>query len=156
MPTAKEAKPVEVQKPFMELVKEDASQAAYRVAAAKMTKLVKQGIIETMKKEKKKKSQISAIQDLLDSEMGESLISFILGVALEHFPMLKEDPRAQRMAKEFRTASLATAGNVLMDKVMEQLVPALKVTWENLPMIQEAAQTEVMESKASVAPVATA
>ena len=133
------------QQPFIEMAKADAQETAYRIGAAKLVKAVKLAVLEGMKKDKsRKKGQLTQIESFLDSELGEAVISLVLGVALDNLPMLKDDPRASRMAKEFRTASMAKVGNEILDKLMDQLLPAVQQTWANLPMNSEKEQEVVV------------
>ena len=117
----------------LDTVKTDATDAAYRVGSKQMSKAVKTAITNVMKSKKTKKSQINAVGEFLDTELGEALISIAMGMGLTYAPVISDDPRAKRLAKEFRVEGMATAGNLVMDTVMTSLAPAILDTLKALP-----------------------
>lgn len=118
---------------FMEMVKADAVQAAYRVAATQMSNGTKAAILTIMEKNGQGSDRIAALSDLLNTEFGNALVSLLLGVGLNYAPMLSDDPRAQKLATEFRINGMATAGNAVMDTAMQHFLPVITNALSALP-----------------------
>lgn len=126
---------------LVDTMKNDFVDASYRTAASQTVEIVKKGllkVIENQSKGSRKKANVSALRDFLDTSLGNSAISYVLGMAIDQIPGLKEDKRMQRLAKEFRINGMATAGNFVADKFIAQMMPALTGAMQNLPMVQEA------------------
>jgi hypothetical protein len=119
--------------PFLDMMKGDATAAAYRVASTQMTKGIKSGILAMMEKKGTGGDKLKAISEMLDTDVGAAVISMILGIALTYVPKISEDPRAQRLAGEFRTESMAIMGNTLMDTAIEHFLPVLTGALNALP-----------------------
>lgn len=122
---------------MLDMLKADALSAGYRVAANQMTKGVKGALILSMKDKGMDGGKIQAISEMLDTEMGEALISTLLGYGLTYIPGLGEDPRAQTLAEEFRINGIATAGNVIADSLFQHLLPAINSAMASLPPAEE-------------------
>lgn len=118
---------------FMEMMKVDATAAAYRVAANQMTKGIKSGILAMMEKNGHGSDKIKAISEMLDSEFGTSLVSILLGFGLTYVPHISNDPRAQKLAGEFRVNGMAVAGNAVMDVALEHFLPVITGALSSLP-----------------------
>jgi len=131
---------------FVDMVKSDGTDAAYRVGAKQMTKAFKLATTNMLKGRGTKKSQINAIGEFLDTEFGESMISMLLGTGLNYMPGISNDPRAKKLAKEFRVEGMAQAGNLVADSVMQYLLPAVVSTLQSLP---EEGKIRVLEGKSS-------
>jgi len=74
------------------------------------------------------------------------MISMLLGTGLNYMPGISNDPRAKKLAKEFRVEGMAQAGNLVADSVMQYLLPAVVSTLQSLP---EEGKTRVLEGKSS-------
>lgn len=122
---------------MLDMLKADALSAGYRVAANQMTKGVKGALLLSMKDKGMDGGKIQAISEMLDTEMGEALISTLLGYGLTYIPGLGEDPRAQTLAEEFRINGIATAGNVIADSLFQHLLPAINSAMASLPPAEE-------------------
>jgi hypothetical protein len=96
--------------PVRSKIRIEAEKAAYRVAATQLTKVSRGAIISVLPENQK------GIENFLKSEIGASLLSMVNGLALTYG--MKENERAQRLGKEFRIASMAGAGNFVIDEVM--------------------------------------
>jgi len=118
---------------FFEKVKDDAGDVSYRVAAKQMSKGVKKATIKLMKDRGVDNNQLDKIIDILDSEAGEALISVLLGYGLTCVPKINKDPRAERLANEFRVGGISTAGKVAMDVAFEYFLAPINNVMENLP-----------------------
>lgn len=129
------------EKNFMGMVKSDAVEAGYRVASTQMTKGVKAGLLRMFKDKGADAGKLVIVQELLDSEVGSAVIALIMGHGMGYIPKLNEDPRFQKLAKEFRIGGMSTAGNVLMDTVMQYLAPAVMDAVGNLPPVSEVVST---------------
>jgi len=118
---------------FFEKVKDDASDAGYRVCAKTMSKGIKNAILRAMKDKGVDGGRIKAVADVLETEAGEALISILLGYSLTYVPKLNEDPRAERLANEFRIGGMSTAGNFAMEIAFEYFLAPIHTAMEALP-----------------------
>jgi hypothetical protein len=121
----------------LDMLKADALNAGYRVAANQMTKGVKGAILLSMQDKGVEGSKIQAISEMLDTDLGDAFVSTLLGYGLTYIPVLAEDPRAQALAEEFRINGMAIAGNVVADSVFQHLMPAINSAMEKLPPAEE-------------------
>ncbi len=119
----------------MNTLKLEATEAAYRMAAAQMVKVAKAALVKGLKDKKSKKGHVQGMSDLLDSELGTISIKLALGYALQYIPMIKDDPRAIRLGKEFRVSGMAAAGNLVFDELLGVLTPILTEGLKNLPPV---------------------
>lgn len=122
-----------MEKSFFDMVKADAKDAAYRSAATQLTNATKSGIILLLQKNGKSSDTIKAMEDLLNTEPGAAAISLLLGMSLTYVPKVSEDPRAQRLAKEFRVNGMSTAINSALSTLTEYFVPAMQGILSGLP-----------------------
>lgn len=118
---------------FLEMMKGDATNAAYRVASMQMTKGIKSGILAVLEKQGTDGTKLKAISEMLDTEFGTSLVSLLLGVGLQYIPKISEDPRAQKLASEFRVGGIAVAGNMVVDVALEHFLPVITGALNALP-----------------------
>jgi hypothetical protein len=129
------------EKSFTGMVKSDMVEAGYRVASNQMTKGVKAGLLRMFKDKGADQGKLAIVQELLDSEVGSAVIALLMGHGMGYIPKLNEDPRFQKLAKEFRIGGMSAAGNVLMDTVMMYLAPAVMEAVSNLPPVSEVVST---------------
>jgi hypothetical protein len=115
------------------MTKSDATTAAYRVASTQMTSAVKKSIITVMEKKGQSSDRITALKEMLDTKAGEALVSAMIGITLTYAPMISNDPRAQKLAEEFRVNGIATAGNMVADVMTEHLMPILMNALSSIP-----------------------
>ncbi len=121
---------------FMDRVKDDAIEAAYRVAAHQMVQAVKTALVKALNAKKVKKSQVQAASDLLNSEAGYAVIAMALGTALNFAPGISEDPRAKKLSAEFRVNGMTAAGNLLIDEALGNILPSIMGALNNLPALE--------------------
>lgn len=126
---------------FVSMVKDDAMEAAYRVAAKQMSHAIRLAAVKLIRgrleSKKLKKSvintQISGVEAFLDSEIGEALIAGAIGYGLTYTPHIKDDPRAKTLAKEFRVSGMTTIGNELVGLAVSNFLPILTDALQALP-----------------------
>jgi hypothetical protein len=133
-------------KGFFDTVKEDAGEAGYRIAAKQMTKGVRSALVLTIKAKGGNGERAEAIGSVLESEIGEAIVEAFLGVILPQIPGIKDDPRIIRLAKEFRTSGMTTAGNAVLGEMMEFFLPAIKDAMQYLPPAEESTGARVVKS----------
>lgn len=126
--------PKEPEKSFGSMIKEDATSAGYRVVAGQLTKGVKSALLKFMEDHGADNNKIVLIQEFLDTEMGSAFIGMLLGYSLTYAPKISEDPRAKRLAGEFRVGGMTVAGNALMDIVWQYV--------RNLPLPEKVRVSE--------------
>ena len=118
---------------FSDMVKKDFEEAAYRVASTQMVNGVKLALIKVLEQKGHDSAQVKAFKDLMDTDFGSSLVSLALGLGFTYAPVLSEDPRAKKMAEEFRVNGMAVAGNAIVDIVVEHLMPVVNTALNSLP-----------------------
>jgi hypothetical protein len=118
---------------IMETVKADGTEALYRVATNQTVKGTKAAFLKVLEKNGENSDRLKALSDMLDTEAGSVVTAMLLGVLLPHIPMVSEDERVQRLAKEFRINAFATAGNSAADALTEHLLPVLTNALATLP-----------------------
>lgn len=110
---------------FTNDVKQDVKDAGVRIVSKQISAAVKGSILTLMKKNKMRKSQLNALSDFLDTELGGAVLELVLGWGLTYVPMISDDPRVKRVSEEFRIKGMAGAGNVLVEAVAEKALPLL-------------------------------
>lgn len=118
---------------FFEMVKDDGVNAGYRVAATQVTTGIRGAILTVLKNKGMDEGKLKAVSDLLETEIGRAMISVMLGYGLTYMPMIGEDARAQRLAKEFRVEGMATVGNEIVGTLMENFLPVITQALSALP-----------------------
>lgn len=132
---------------FFDMMKSDGTKAAYRVAGKQMTKGTKQALLLVLEKQGHGKESVAAFASMLDSATGEAVISVVLGLSLTYLPMVSGDPRAQKLAEEFRVAGIAGIGNEAMGFAISSLLPIITQAMSNLP-----AEVTSSDQKVRIAP----
>lgn len=137
----------EVKPPFMNMVKSDATNAAYRVAATQMSKGAKAAVLTLIAKNNFDSEKLKVISELLDTDMGSAFVSYVLGLSLTYTPMISEDSRAKKLASEFRVSGMASIGNTAIASSIEHFLPVIQNVIASLP------QEETILSKLTKKPV---
>ena len=115
---------VNMSKPnFKQMVLSDAEKAAYRITARNVVKLGREAILKIL--EAKGGDQAAAFSQLLNTEVGNSLVSGVMGGVLTFMPQFQSDARVQTLAEELRVHGMATLGNALVDQLTEIVAPAM-------------------------------
>lgn len=118
---------------FLNMMKSDMKDAAYRVASKQMVNGTRAAILKLMEQKGHGSDRVQALSDLLNTEFGEALIGMVLGTSLNYIPMVSDDPRAQKLAEEFRIGGMATAGNAVFDMLAQHFLPVITKTLASLP-----------------------
>lgn len=140
---------------FMDNLKQDGVDGAYRTAARRSVDMVQQGILKMLKDKGFDDGKLSVAKDLLQTDLGKSFISYGLGQGLGYMPGgLAEDPRVKHLAKEFRVEGVAGVETIAMDAVLSYVLPSVSGFLETLPEPVEAAPAKpkmaIVESKPEV------
>ena len=154
---------------FAQMMKDDFHKATYRVAADQMTHGIKEGIVSLLGSKGGTESQLEGMKMLLDSEIGEAAIAMLAGLGLTYAPVVSLDPRAQKLAGEFRVNGMAKAGNVLVETMIGSFLPIVQSALAKLPAEEQvrvaetappariaapnAAEEQAAEDEANVPPV---
>lgn len=133
----KQKKEVNMSNKFMDMTKQDAKDAAWRVGATQTTNLTKKAILALLKKQGVNKAGINVMKDILESDVGDVVLALSAGYGLHYLPTIGDDPRAQRLAKELRIHGMAKAGNDAVEMLAGALLPEFNTVFESLPMIEE-------------------
>jgi hypothetical protein len=118
-------------------LKSDAVEAGYRVASTQIRTAVKTALLKLVESKGGDSGQMATFKSLLDSEVGDAIVSTIVGYGLLYAPMVKNNPRAQKLSEEMRVAGFSIAGNALMSAVTGELLPVLSKALAELPEEEE-------------------
>lgn len=131
---------------FFDMVKKDGINAGYRVVSTQIVKGMKGAILKLLESRGTDGGKLQMFSEMLDTEIGEAVISMMLGFGMNYAPVISEDPRVQKLAEEFRTNGMATAGNAVVGVAMESFLPVIQNALKALPAVEE----EKTETKARV------
>lgn len=129
------------QKPLLTMLKDNAQEAAYHVAADKATAGLKEGMLMVMKKKGMGEDKESLIRDLLSSDVGTAALAVLMGIGLNYMPI--PDPRLQKLANVLQVRGIATAGNQVLDGLWEYMIPAVTQALSALPAIGADSESKV-------------
>jgi len=136
----------EDQKSFGKMFKADFTKAAWRTGATQLTNAAQAGILAMLKDRGADENKLALARELLDTPMGAVLIRAVLGYSLTYMPMVKDDPRGQRLAEELRVSAMDRGSEEVLGAVFEYLMPAVQTAVAALPPI-ETAIPEVLKPK---------
>lgn len=146
-PSAKAVNTVADNKSLFGMVKSDATNAAYRVASKQINNGLRNAIVDMLKSRGANNSQVEGIAAFLDTEWGSAFIGMAAGYGLTYVPMIKDNPKAQRLAQEFRVAGMATVGNEVVSSLVDQFLPIFTGALSSLP--EETTFSQVTEGSKS-------
>ena len=135
---------------FMDMVKSDLENAAYRVAATQMNKAVKAGIIKILESKGLEGPKAAAAAEMLDTEIGSAMVALLLGYGLKYAPKISEDTRAIKLSEEFRVKGMETVGNEVVGSLMEHLLPEVMNVLASLPETKADEKVRVIDKKETV------
>jgi hypothetical protein len=131
---------------FAEIMKKNAVEAGYRVAATQATSIVKNAILAVMKNQGADDGALGSFGAFLDTEYGASMISLALGTGLNYVPVYGDDPRVQKLGEEMRINGMATFGNAIIGEAMQHVLPALTEVLNKLPAVEESNNVRLEET----------
>lgn len=126
---------------FVDMIKSDATNAAYRVAGTQITNGMKAAILKLLESRGADGGKLQMISEMLDTEVGSAVVALMVGFGLNYAPVIGEDPRVQKLATEFRTHGMATAGNAVVEVAMGSFLPVIQDALKALPAITEEKET---------------
>lgn len=141
-----EKKDTQDKESFGSMFKADMTDAAWRAGATGMTTAVKTAILAMLKDKGADDGRLSMAKELMESEFGSIMVRALIGYGLTYAPMVSEDPRAQKLAKEFRVSAMNGGMDQVMGIGFEYLLPAVQGALKALPPISEAVP-EMLRSK---------
>lgn len=132
---------------FLDMVKTDAKDAGYRIAATQISKGTRTAILTLLEKQGGSSDGVKALGEMLDTEYGAAIISMAIGLGGTYLPVgAMKDPRIQRVCEELRINAMAGAGNKVVNELMEILMPVLMGALANLPEEKVAARIATSSS----------
>lgn len=129
---------------FGQMVKADFKDALWRSGTTQLTNAAQSAILAMMKDRGADDQKLAVIKEILASEMGSILIRCALGYGITYMPIIGEDPRAQRLAKEFRVSAMSGGMNEVAGLASQYLLPAISAAITSLP--QERKRVSTMEA----------
>ena len=114
--------PSKLNHPVLKTLEVDATEAAWRLAGSQFVKLAKEPIVALLSRHlgPDDESMRGKIAAFLDTELGAAILSGVLSAGLSAMPLPPNDV-AQRLARELRVRSMATAGDAIADVLMGPL-----------------------------------
>ncbi len=108
--------------PMLKTLEVDATEAAWRMAGSQFVKLAKEPIVALLSRHlgPDDESLRARIAAFLDTELGTALLSGVLSAGLSAMPLPSNDI-SQRLSRELRVRSMASAGDVIADVLMGPL-----------------------------------
>lgn len=132
---------------FLDMVKTDAKDAGYRIAATQISKGARSAILTLLEKQGGSSDGLKALGEMLDTEYGAAIISMAIGLGGTYLPVeAMKDARVQRVCEELRVNAMAGAGNKVVNELMEILMPVLMGALANLPEEKVAARIATSSS----------
>lgn len=98
------------------MIKSDAELAAYQIAATQLTNASKAAFLFILS-DKLDKTKLEVLKEVLESPIGNALISTMLGHGLEMTSQAKNDARVSKLASEFRVHGMTIVGNEFVDVI---------------------------------------
>lgn len=137
---------------FFEQAKAEMSEAAWREGAELMTKAAKEGILASMKDTGADDGFLANFSKMLDTEAGTAFVNEFLGHSLPYAPFgIGEDPRAIKIAHEFRVAGYHKGMQIFFAMMMRNFLPGIRAALDKLPAVTAADMAELdAASKAKV------
>ena len=122
------------------MIKCDAKDAIYNVAAKQAVVLAKSSILAFIRSQSSHK--FSAYETLLETQVGDIFAYELLGYTLTYAPKIKDNEIAQNLAKELRIAGMAATGNMFAEALMKGVLPAINDIVSGLPAVNNEALKE--------------
>lgn len=123
---------------FGTMFKQDFADAAWRSGATQVTNAVQTGILAMLKDKGMDDSKLTVARELLETDFGKILIRAALGYGLTYAPVVGEDPRAIKLAKELRVGAMGEGMDVVAGAALQYLMPAVTQAIAALPPIESA------------------
>ncbi len=126
-------------KDFVKMIKQDAEKSAYRTGATQGIKAVKAGISKALSHEGMDAAQAAAASKFLDTEIGEMLLRFSLGLGLTYVPIpgIQNNEYAQKVSEELRVSGLEKGMTRGAELLQQFIVPALSEVFANNPIVEK-------------------
>lgn len=126
---------------FFDMVKSDATEAAYRVASKQITKGTKTAVLSLLAKQGGSSDGLKAFAEMMDTEIGEAILSSGLGMGMTYLPLeAAQGHHVQKLAEEFRINGMSTAGNAVFETAMEYIMPVITSALAALPAVENQAR----------------
>lgn len=123
---------------FGVMFKQDFADAAWRSGATQVTNAVQTGILAMLKDKGMEESKLTVARELLETDFGKILIRAALGYGLTYAPVIGEDPRAVKLAKELRVGAMGEGMDQVAGVALQYLMPAVTQAIAALPPIESA------------------
>lgn len=112
------------------VVKDDAVDAAWRAAAKQAVKSAKVPLLAFLGAQKLPGSVLGFMGAFADTDNGEAVLAFVLGVGITYVPNFGTDPKFVRLAKELRVLGMESfmtkVMDVMLNPIRDQIVELVK------------------------------
>jgi hypothetical protein len=108
---------------FFDNLKKRSKAAAHRIVGEQIIKAAKFGLLQKLHEKGFNSRYIDTVSNFIDTELGTTLLSTTVGIAIPLLPKYKNNKLAQSVAKEFRANGLAFVG----DKISNVLSSIQKI-----------------------------
>lgn len=119
----------------VDVAKSDFKKAGYRTASKKMIEGVNAALVKIMEQKSYSNEHIALVQSFLKTEIGHTVMSAILGMALTYIPVqqLQENEHVQILAEEFRINAMEVLQTEVVDVVINNFLPVVMEALKYLP-----------------------
>jgi hypothetical protein len=137
--------------PMLKTLEVDATEAAWRMAGSQFVKLAKEPIVALLSRHlgPDDESLRGRIAAFLDTELGVAILSGVLSAGLSAMPLPPNDI-SQRLSRELRVRSMATAGDAIADVLMGPLRQVAVMYLQGQPTSSPASDPAALPASALV------
>jgi len=133
------------------IIVSDVKNGSYRFGQRRALSAAKHGLLAALNKDPSIAEHTAAFAKVLDSEVGTSILSYSMGLALTYTPKISENTHVAAIAKEFRIDGMHKVGHEVADQVKKYVLPILQQATAMFPKQEEEKEKENVR-KIRVAP----
>jgi len=120
-----------------EKLKENTIAAAYGSAATQISLATKKAILLFLQKAGHNTTTVDSIAKLLDSKLGEAMVSALLGLALPNIPQIANNENASKVTDKFIENAIKIGMDETFGVISDAVFPILKNAVRILPKVKE-------------------
>ena len=121
---------------FVEMIKSDAAEAAYRTAAKKGVRALRAAMLRVAKDKGADRKEVNYLRKAFESDLGEAVLSMALGYMLTYAPLpeaVKNNKHFGRIVGELRIGGIQIGMDTILTEAMGYIGPVLDEIKNLLP-----------------------
>lgn len=129
---------------FTQQLKSDATKMGYRLAARKISKGARDGLVLLCEKyfvdvdKRKRKKMVSTMLEIAETPIGNSMLSYAIGAMLPKVPGVKDNKHVKILCEEFKIEAMAGGGEFILDNFLDMFLPQARNLLNQLPAVEKA------------------